>query len=322
MKKLIKWIIVLFGGTIFLIILAMGIFIGANDEGENPQTAVRCSFGEINEEMWQAAFARAGAFNGNDGLIIEMADEFQVDPVLFAAIAFHETGWGTSHAMIVLNNPGGLMGAGGLMRFETLLDGLRVMGRTLHNHINERGATTLEALRDIYAPLGADNDPTGLNYHWVGTVTSIANQLGGLTMNCERHEGEFGMPVPTPFVITSPWGPRQNPTGSGYQFHNGIDFGDHFGTPIFSALDGYIVRTIVSNVGYGNWIVIEHDNGYWTLYAHLQDIGVSVGQFVRKGELIGTMGSTGNSTGPHLHFEVRTQLEGGQVNPAPYLGLE
>lgn len=284
--------------------------------------ALNCSPGEINQALWDDAFSRAGVFNGRDHLILESAEYWHVDPVLYAAIVFHETGWGTSRAVIVYNNPGGLMGANGLMHFDTLEEGLVVMGRTLNNIVNLRGATTLEALRDIYAPLGADNDPTGLNDHWLPTITSIINQLGGLTKHCEVLEGEFGMPLDPPIVVTSHFGMRRNPTGSGYQFHGGIDFGANLGTPIRASLDGRVVRLQHSNYGWGNMVMLDHGNGYWTLYAHMHEIHVRYGQEVSKGEQIGTVGSTGDSTGPHLHYEIRTRLDGGQVDPAPRLGIQ
>ena len=329
MKKMRKRKIILIwmtfpilGLVIFLVIVAGAFSVGSNMAlgSENRDVRVRCSFGEINFELWDAAFARSGVFVGQDELFIRMADEFNVDPVLFATIAMHETGWGTSRAAILYNNPGGLMGANGLMRFETLEDGMRVMGRTLNNLINERGATTLEELRDIYAPLGADNDPTGLNYHWLPTVKSIANQFGGLTMNCEVSTGELGMPLDEPIVVTSHFGLRRDPTGHGYRMHNGIDFGQPLGMPVRASLDGRVVRIQRSNYGWGNMVLIEHD-GIWTLYAHLQDIYVRLYQEVVQGEQIGTVGSTGNSTGPHLHFEVQMEFLGGQVDPAPLLGI-
>ena len=243
------------GLVIFFVIVAGAFSAGSNMvlDSESENVRARCSFGEINFEMWDSAFARSGVFADQDELFIQMAAEFNVDPVLFATIAMHETGWGTSRAIILYNNPGGLMGASDLMRFERLEDGMRVMGRTLNNLINERGATTLEALRDIYAPLGADNDQTGLNYHWLPTVKSIANQFGGLTMNCEMSSGEFGMPLDDPIVVTSHFGLRRDPTGHGYRMHNGIDFGQPLGMPVRASLDGRVVIIQYSNTGWGNF---------------------------------------------------------------------
>ena len=88
-------------------------------------------------------------------------------------------------------------------------------------------------------------------------------------------------------------------------YHRAIDIANHNGGPILAADSGVVVRAGWTNVGYGNFIEIDHGNGYITLYAHLSRIGVSAGQKVNQGQVIGQMGSTGRSTGTHLHFEIR-----------------
>jgi murein DD-endopeptidase MepM/ murein hydrolase activator NlpD len=112
--------------------------------------------------------------------------------------------------------------------------------------------------------------------------------------------------------------PAGAPTGSGrfawptqgilsqryWSGHLGIDIANRTGTPIRAADDGYVVMAGRDTWGYGNQVVIDHGNGFWTRYAHLNKIGVKAGDVVKKGQQIGTMGSTGRSTGPHLHFEV------------------
>ena len=295
-----------------------------NEQNNISNNYSSCSVtGEVNEDMWNETFTRAGVLQSTGDIMIALSTEFEIDPVLFAAIAFHETGWGTSRAVIVFNNPGGLMTAQGLMRFETLEEGLRATARTLHNRIIRDGNNTLEKLRDVYAPIGADNDPTGLNNNWIEGVSSIAEQLGGFTLNCTSPnvaEGDFLIPV-SPVRVTSWFGIRQNPTGAGYEFHNGLDFGAPLGTPIKASKSGRVVVVSYSNVGYGNMIQIDHGDGTWTLYAHLNEIQVMEGQDVTQSEVIGTIGSTGNSTGPHLHFEIRMEFGGGQVDPKPLLGL-
>jgi murein DD-endopeptidase MepM/ murein hydrolase activator NlpD len=112
--------------------------------------------------------------------------------------------------------------------------------------------------------------------------------------------------------------PQNAPTGSGrfawpaqgiltqkfWSGHTGIDIGSRTGTPIYAADDGYVVLAGVDTWGYGNQVLIDHGNGYLTRYAHLHTIGVRAGQSVKRDQQIGTMGSTGRSTGPHLHFEI------------------
>lgn len=142
---------------------------------------------EINSAAWNQSFANVGVLSTHGQTIINLANQYTIDPVLFAAIAFHESAYGKSNAILTKNNPGGLMGKNGLMVFPTLNDGLESMARTLHNRIIKDGLTTLDRLGSVYAPVGAANDPTGLNNHWVPTVSKIVGNLGGLTMNCESY---------------------------------------------------------------------------------------------------------------------------------------
>lgn len=100
--------------------------------------------------------------------------------------------------------------------------------------------------------------------------------------------------------------------------HNGLDFGVVVGTPVHSTLSGKVTYAGWNNQGYGNLVIV--DNGtYKTYYAHLSKIPVSVGQTIQKGEVVGLSGNTGNSTGPHLHYEVRKNnvpIDPGTFSPA------
>ena len=89
-------------------------------------------------------------------------------------------------------------------------------------------------------------------------------------------------------------------------FHTGIDYACPLGTGVLASADGSVVYARWDNFGYGNCVIIEHEPSKATLYAHLQTIGVTVGQKVKQGDVVGLSGSTGNSTGPHLHFEARS----------------
>jgi murein DD-endopeptidase MepM/ murein hydrolase activator NlpD len=102
-------------------------------------------------------------------------------------------------------------------------------------------------------------------------------------------------------------------------YHSGIDLAKPTGSPVYAAGTGTIIFAGWSDWGYGNSIVIAHTPGLMTLYGHLSQIDVSCGQFVKQGQLIGNVGSTGNSTGPHLHFEIRVNQV--PVNPTGYLGF-
>ena len=121
---------------------------------------------------------------------------------------------------------------------------------------------------------------------------------------------------PTSGRITSGFGNRKNPFGRGIRFHQGIDIANSSGTHIKAAANG-IVTFSGNRSGYGKVIIINHGYGYETLYAHNQKLLVSVGDKVEKGQTIGKMGSTGRSTGPHLHFEIHT--DGNPIDPLTIL---
>lgn len=121
-------------------------------------------------------------------------------------------------------------------------------------------------------------------------------------------------PVPGPIV--SGFGTRNDPLGGGTGFHAGLDIAASSGTPIRACRAGTVVIASWQG-GYGNAVVIDHGGGMATLYGHQSSMAVSVGTRVLAGEVIGYVGSTGNSTGPHLHFEVR--IAGNPVNPVGYI---
>jgi murein DD-endopeptidase MepM/ murein hydrolase activator NlpD len=124
-----------------------------------------------------------------------------------------------------------------------------------------------------------------------------------------------GFAVPTPGPVTSPFGYRIHPVYGDRRFHKGIDIGAGCGTPVVASQSG-VVESASWHGSYGNIVVVDHGGGTSTAYAHLQGIGASGGS-VAKGEVIGWVGSTGLSTGCHLHFEVR---QGGQqVDPMGFL---
>lgn len=116
--------------------------------------------------------------------------------------------------------------------------------------------------------------------------------------------------------ITSGFGYRSSPWGWGREFHPGIDIADSWGTPIFATADGTVVFADWDG-GYGKIVLIDHGNGIQTAYAHTATMLVTVGQKVSKGQHIADIGSTGASTGPHVHYEVR--IGGERVNPLDYV---
>ena len=136
--------------------------------------------------------------------------------------------------------------------------------------------------------------------------------------------GGFIWPVSTSKIITSPMGGRVSPGGIGSTNHRGVDIGGVGTTSAAMATKAgkvILAKTVVygsyGGSGYGNYVVVDHGGGYTTLYAHLTSVSVSVGQMVGQGDTVGITGSTGNSTGPHLHYEV--MINGVNQNPLDYL---
>ncbi|MEQ1498744.1 MAG: M23 family metallopeptidase [Novosphingobium sp.] len=117
-------------------------------------------------------------------------------------------------------------------------------------------------------------------------------------------------------ALTSGYGMRFHPVIGGRRQHKGIDLAMPTGTPVYATADGVISRADWFS-SYGLFISVEHGGNIQTRYGHLSRLNVAAGQTVRKGDLIGYVGSTGRSTGPHLHYEVR--IAGAAVNPVPYL---
>lgn len=127
-----------------------------------------------------------------------------------------------------------------------------------------------------------------------------------------------GLTVPVDGAITSGWGYRDDVQGVGSDYHQGIDIGAGYGTPVGAAGAGEVVQA-GWNGGYGLSVMLDHGNGLRTLYAHLSEIMVSVGQLVTQLQTIGLVGSTGNSTGAHLHFGV--YQDGVAIDPSSLFGL-
>lgn len=128
--------------------------------------------------------------------------------------------------------------------------------------------------------------------------------------------GMFQMPCPGYTRISDDYGSRMHPILNVEKFHNGVDFAAPSGSPILAAYDGRVVAATY-NSSMGNYVMIDHGDGLYTIYMHASKLYVSSGQTVTKGEQIAAVGSTGRSTGPHLHFSVR--LNGSYVSPWNYL---
>ena len=124
-------------------------------------------------------------------------------------------------------------------------------------------------------------------------------------------------PVRMNVEFTSGFGVRSDPFQHGAAMHPGIDLAGSYGTPIYATADGTVLRAGWNSGGYGNLVEIDHGRGITTRYGHMSAILVTPGQHVTRGQQVGRMGSTGRSTGNHLHYEVR--IDGRAVNPIPFM---
>ncbi|MCC4251089.1 MAG: peptidoglycan DD-metalloendopeptidase family protein [Pseudomonadota bacterium] len=158
---------------------------------------------------------------------------------------------------------------------------------------------------------------------WQGAEGALTGELEHLADAMARMEFlersllsiPSGQPTSTP-MLSSSYGYRRDPFNGHAAFHAGLDFPGHRGQPINAAANGK-VSFVGQRSGYGNVVEVTHGNGLMTRYAHLSGFAAHVGDTVARGAMIGRMGSTGRSTGPHLHFEVR--LNGQAINPRRFL---
>lgn len=139
---------------------------------------------------------------------------------------------------------------------------------------------------------------------------------GGGSIPTQYVGGSFMWPVPGFYRISSGYQGRRSPISGKSEFHTGIDIPASYGEDVVAAADGVVIKAGWVN-GYGNTIMISHGSGIVTLYGHNSSLVASNGQSVKKGQVVAKIGSTGNSTGNHCHFEVR--VNGDHTDPMPYL---
>jgi murein DD-endopeptidase MepM/ murein hydrolase activator NlpD len=177
--------------------------------------------------------------------------------------------------------------------------------------INPARVQRSAAMGGPYEPVAADNaDP---QFRALFTSWRALDQL---------EQGVAGIPAAHPIGagtgnFTSGYGIRSDPFRGRAAMHAGIDLAGPYGTPIYATADGVVGRSEWNSGGYGNLVEINHGQGIQTRYGHLSRLVARPGARVRRGELIGLMGSTGRSTGSHLHYEVR--IDGRAVNPIPFM---
>ncbi len=197
---------------------------------------------------------------------------------------------------------------------------------TLDSHVADQNQAVQEAATAAAAARSAITNALGSGASLLAQVA--APSFGADNIAATLEVSQAGQPDPTQLVgifslpiadasFSSPFGMRIDPINGGGGFHPGVDFGAPEGTPIRAAGAGLVV--VAGDCGgYGNCVVIDHGNKLATIYGHQSALVAKVGDRVVAGQVIGLVGSTGLSTGPHLHFEVR--LRGIPIDPVPTLG--
>jgi murein DD-endopeptidase MepM/ murein hydrolase activator NlpD len=182
-------------------------------------------------------------------------------------------------------------------------------------HANEVAATTTQITGSVNAQGAAatgDREFTELFASWKSIdttgVVETAPQIAAVSV-------PTGMPLHDA-TLTSDFGMRTHPILGSRRNHKGVDLAQPSGTPVYATADGIVSRAEPFST-YGNYIQIEHGGELQTRFGHLSGFAVFAGEQVHKGQLIGYVGSTGRSTGPHLHYEVR--IAGEAVDPRPYM---
>ncbi len=194
--------------------------------------------------------------------------------------------------------------------------------------LEARIGQTADALEETQADISAweekEDELEAVSDSLDSQIAQLQAALKKTTSTTAPPEGSMTWPYPGDYTIYSPFGMRMHPIYHVQKMHTGVDLGGVYGNPIVAAADGTVILVSepvegqnTGGTGYGNYVVIDHGGGVSTLYGHCKDVLVAVGDTVTAGEQIAICGSTGTSTGAHLHFEVR--VNGQKVNPADYI---
>jgi murein DD-endopeptidase MepM/ murein hydrolase activator NlpD len=188
--------------------------------------------------------------------------------------------------------------------------------------LDVRYQVSVEELKRLGIKPASANGPQGVG----GPFESAGNATFKALFNSwkkldQLQDGAIAVPSDKPVkadvTFTSGFGVRSDPFHFSAAMHPGIDLAGSYGTPIYATADGTVLRAGWNNGGYGNLVEIDHGRGITTRYGHMSAVLVHAGDHVTRGQQIGRMGSTGRSTGNHLHYEVR--LDGRAVNPIPFM---
>ena len=172
--------------------------------------------------------------------------------------------------------------------------------------------TIKEAVDEVVVKGKAEDTSSSTGSSSTSSDSSSSSSSNSSSSYTTGSSGMFAWPLPYTHTLTSTFGTRWG------RLHGGLDISDGgvYGQPIYASASGTVTFSGGDNSGYGNYVIIDHGSGYTTLYGHCSSLVAVTGQDVNQGDLIGYVGSTGNSTGPHLHFEIR--LNGEKMDPLGY----
>ncbi len=253
--------------------------------------------------MTAATEARARQIEQRQALIEAMLSGQKVDPALVKAAA----------------EAGSVAAGGPLARVEQAQFQQAALVAQALDVRYQVTAAELKKLGITPARVGS-NDGMGGPFESAGNATfkALFNSWKKLD---QLQDGVIAVPSDKPVKMnvefTSGFGVRSDPFHAGAAMHPGIDLAGSYGTPIYATADGTVLRAGWNSGGYGNLVEIDHGRGITTRYGHMSAILVHEGDHVTRGQQVGRMGSTGRSTGNHLHYEVR--IDGRAVNPIPFM---
>ena len=205
---------------------------------------------------------------------------------------------------------------------DQMLEDLRARGEEFDDLIGQSKDKHVEVSEEIAAMENEYDEAVNREYWatYVPPPTTAPSGDGGLEPGEKPDDlpssgGTWGRPLDS-YSVTSPFGWREHPIWGGQRFHEGVDLSSPAGSPIY-AIRGGVVHVATYNDSCGYFVSIDHDNGFRSIYMHMTYFVVSAGQYVNQGECIGVVGSTGDSTGPHLHLGM--VYNGSFVNPMDYI---
>ncbi|MBE6922921.1 MAG: hypothetical protein E7465_07045 [Ruminococcaceae bacterium] len=199
---------------------------------------------------------------------------------------------------------------------DELLRQLIAKGEEFEALIDESEDLQAELMAEIAQ---AEKDLKKAEYQeWLATYVPPTTRPGNDTTPSTSAPSSSGWVCPVPYyTLTSPFGMRVHPISGKWKMHNGVDMAAAQGTPIYAAKSGKVTTASYQAGGAGYYVSINHGDGFSSVYMHMTHFIVSPGQYVTAGQVIGYVGSTGGSTGPHLHFGI--SYNGSYVNPMNYI---